>query len=400
MGGVLSIRQVTKTFGHVVAVDGVSLDVASGEFVTLLGPSGSGKTTTLQIVAGFVQPDAGSVLLDGRSLAGVPPYRRNVGMVFQHYALFPHMTVEQNVAFPLEARGTTRPETARRVAAALELVGLGGYQRRSPRQLSGGQQQRVALARAIVFQPPLLLMDEPLGALDKKLRERLQLEMMEISRGLGVTVLYVTHDQEEALVMSNRIAVYHAGRIEQVGTPAELYERPTSAFVAGFVGESNMFSGIIHRTSQGAIVRTDGVMIRTDETTAAGFVPEARVTVVVRPERLRLFAHERDVAEAVRRPAAITSGRVRKTIYLGATRKYIVVLADGHSAVARVDIGGARGHFAVGEAVTVAWDVLDGVIVPGGEPSADLPQETASREADRDREQQMARLASGGPQRD
>ncbi len=396
MGGVLSIRQVTKTFGHVVAVDQVSLDVASGEFVTLLGPSGSGKTTTLQIVAGFVQPDAGSVSLDGRSLAGVPPYRRNVGMVFQHYALFPHMTVEQNVAFPLEARGAGRREITRRVAAALELVGLGGYQRRSPRQLSGGQQQRVALARAIVFQPPLLLMDEPLGALDKKLRERLQLEVMEISRGLGVTVLYVTHDQEEALVMSNRIAVYHAGRIEQVGTPAELYERPASAFVAGFVGESNMFSGVLQRTLEEAIVRADNLVIRTDDTTGAGVTPGARVTVVVRPERLRLFAHEGDIAGAVRRPATTISGRVREAIYLGATRKYIIALVDGHSAVSRVDMGGTRGHFAVGDPVTVAWDVADGVVVPAGESSADLPQDTVAQDADRDREQQMARLASGG----
>jgi spermidine/putrescine ABC transporter ATP-binding subunit len=361
VSGALQLVGVSKRYGDTVALQDVSLDVADGEFLTLLGPSGSGKTTTLQIVAGFVTPDHGTVVLDGRDLTRVPPHRRNVGMVFQNYALFPHMTVAENVAFPLESRGVPRSETRRRVEEALETVRLGGLDRRLPRQLSGGQQQRVALARAIVFRPPLLLMDEPLGALDKKLRERLQLEIMEISRGLGVTVIYVTHDQEEALFMSHRIAVYHRGRIEQLGTPAQLYERPTSAFVAGFIGDSNMFSGIVDRSSPVPLMRVGERAIRLDEK-ALGMLAGQRLTVVVRPERLRV---ERAGTAVPGTRAARLAGRVREAIYLGAMRKYVIDLELGMRAVARVQTGGEADGLAIGAPVEVSWDPSDGVLVAG-----------------------------------
>ena len=361
MNGALSLTAVSKRYGDVVAVEGVSIDVAGGEFLTLLGPSGSGKTTTLQIVAGFVRPDRGTVVLDGRDLTGVPPHRRNIGMVFQNYALFPHMTVADNVAFPLESRRMPRAEVRRRVGEALETVRLGGLAARMPRQLSGGQQQRVALARAVVFRPPLLLMDEPLGALDKKLRERLQLEIMEISRGLGVTVIYVTHDQEEALFMSHRIAVYHGGRIEQLGTPDELYERPVSAFVAGFVGDSNMFTG---RVDDGVSepVLIDGRWPIRLGVRRNGLQAGARVTVVVRPERLRVNAPGASVGAA---RAVTIPGRVREAIYLGSARKYVIDLEGDRRVTARVQTSDATGELAAGAPVEVTWDVAHGVVVPG-----------------------------------
>ncbi len=243
--GALTLRNLTKIYGDLHAVDDVSLDVAPGEFVTLLGPSGSGKTTTLRIIGGFIKPEAGTVSLDGRDLTKVPPYKRDIGMVFQNYALFPHMTASENVGFPLQMRRVPKAEVKEKVREALRLVRLEELGDRYPKQLSGGQQQRVALARSFSFDPQLLLMDEPLGALDKKLREALQLEVLRISRQLGVTVVYVTHDQEESLVMSDRIAIYNEGRIEQIGTGEDLYERPVSLFVADFVGESNIYRGTL-----------------------------------------------------------------------------------------------------------------------------------------------------------
>ena len=229
--------------GPVVAVDSVSLDIAPGEFLTLLGPSGSGKTTTLMMLAGFEIPSDGEIYVDDTAIAAIPPYKRNIGMVFQNYALFPHMTVGENIAFPLKMRGLSKSEIARMSKEALELVKLPGYEGRYPRQLSGGQQQRIAVARALVFNPRVLLMDEPLGALDKQLRESLQLEIKSLHDQLGVTIVYVTHDQQEALVMSDRIAVMNNGRIEQIGSPVALYDQPQSRFVASFIGESNFLSG-------------------------------------------------------------------------------------------------------------------------------------------------------------
>src|SRR5215216_3040300 len=243
LGARVIFDQIEKRYGSVIAVDGVSLDIAPGEFLTLLGPSGSGKTTTLMMLAGFEIPTAGEIFVDEDPIASVPPYRRNIGMVFQNYALFPHMTVGENIAFPLQMRKMSRAEITRQTTAVLALVGLPRYEGRYTRQLSGGQQQRVAVARALVFNPRVLLMDEPLGALDKQLRESLQLELKRLHERLGVTIIYVTHDQGEALVMSDRIAVLHRGRIEQIGLPTELYERPATRFVAAFLGESNFLAG-------------------------------------------------------------------------------------------------------------------------------------------------------------
>src|SRR5580704_3961229 len=227
---ILELRGLRKTYGTQVAVDALSLALAPGEFLCLLGPSGSGKTTTLGMIAGLIEPTRGEIMLQARPIANLPPYRRNIGVVFQSYALFPHLTVAANIAFPLEMRGLKRAEIRQRVAKVLSLVDLAGYETRLPAQLSGGQQQRVALARAIVFEPPLLLMDEPLGALDKKLREQMQLEIKQLHRKLAMSIIYVTHDQEEALTMSDRIAVLNNGRIQQIGTPSDLYEHPQTRF--------------------------------------------------------------------------------------------------------------------------------------------------------------------------
>ena len=257
LGARIVLNDVTKYYGDVGAVLGVTLDVAPGEILTLLGSSGSGKTTTLLIVAGFHAPSSGDVWVDERDVTNLPPERRNVGIVFQHYALFPHMSVAENIAFPLRMRGLRSSDICSKVTAALELVRMSGFDTRYPSQLSGGQQQRVALARATVFQPPVLLLDEPLGALDKKLRDKMQLELKELQSKTGITMIYVTHDQTEALSLSDRIAVMHDGRIEQIGTPSDLYERPATRFVADFVGDSNFLSGIVtSRRSDKCLIST------------------------------------------------------------------------------------------------------------------------------------------------
>ena len=242
-GAAIDIRSVSKHYGQFTALDNVSLHIKAGEFMTLLGPSGSGKTTTLNVIAGFTEVSAGALEVGGKSLVGIPAHKRNIGVVFQHYALFPHMTVSRNVAYPLALRGVAKPQRERRVRQALDMVKMVDFGHRFPSELSGGQQQRVALARAIVFDPPLLLMDEPLGALDKKLREWLQLEIKRIHRELGTTFVYVTHDQEEALVLSDRIAVFNQGRIEQVGTGRQLYDEPATLFVGKFIGDSTVLRG-------------------------------------------------------------------------------------------------------------------------------------------------------------
>ncbi len=243
---IVSFRSVTKQYdGKTIVVDGLDLDIARGEFLTLLGPSGSGKTTTLMMLAGFEWPDAGTITFEGQDITGLPPYRRDMGVVFQSYALFPHMTVAENIAFPLGVRKVEAGERRRRVADALALVHLSNFADRYPAQLSGGQQQRVALARALVYRPRMVLMDEPLGALDKALREQMQMEIKNIHRQLGLTFVYVTHDQDEALTMSDRVAVFHHGKIQQITSPTEIYTRPSNRFVAGFLGETNMLEGTV-----------------------------------------------------------------------------------------------------------------------------------------------------------
>jgi putative spermidine/putrescine transport system ATP-binding protein len=370
----LVLRGLRKQFGDVAAVDGVDLDVAKGEFITLLGPSGSGKTTTLRVIAGFISADDGSIAIDGREMRQVPPHRRDVGMVFQNYALFPHMTAAQNVAFPLQMRGIGRPEQRRRVAEALGMVKLDRFGERYPRQLSGGQQQRVALARAIVFQPRLLLMDEPLGALDKKLREALQLEILRISRQIGATVIYVTHDQEEALVMSDRIAIFDRGRIQQLGTGEDLYERPNSMFVADFVGESNMLRGRLERDGQGAWLVRGPWRWRVDPALvdAHGLQDGGGAALVVRPEHLRVVAPEAATDGANAIDAAVT-----EVLYLGPTRKVELALPDGVNAVVRENAG-AAGDWRPGDRVRLEWPVARGVVVPDPSDASSTPSSPAT----------------------
>jgi putative spermidine/putrescine transport system ATP-binding protein len=358
----LVLRDLRKLYAGTVAVDGIDLDVRRGEFVTLLGPSGSGKTTTLRMVAGFTAPTTGTIEIDGGDMTRVPPHRRDVGMVFQNYALFPHMTAAQNVAFPLQMRRTSRPEIQRRVAEALALVKLEKFGDRYPRQLSGGQQQRIALARAVVFGPRLLLMDEPLGALDRKLRESLQLEILHVSRQIGATVLYVTHDQEEALVMSDRIAIFSNGRIEQLGSGEDLYDRPASLFVADFIGESNILRGRYERDGAGGcwLARADWRwQAGKDATERAGLDPGAAAALVVRPERTRILASSDEV------PARMNSvdATVADVLYLGSDRKYELTLPDGQHAAVREQRDGGERQWQSGDAVKLTWSIDDGVIV-------------------------------------
>ena len=318
----LDVRGIVKTFGAVTALNRVDLAVEEGEFLTILGPSGSGKTTLLKAVAGFEVPDAGTVRLGDKDVTTAPARSRNVGMVFQNYALFPHMTVAENLAFPLEMRGTAKAEIARRVQDALALVELGTYGERLPRQLSGGQQQRVALARAIIFNPSLLLLDEPFGALDRKLRESLQLEVRRLQRRLKLTTLFITHDQEEALIMSDRIAVMDQGRIQQLGTPGEIYDFPVTRFVANFIGESNLIEG----TARSGEVSIPGFGAMTLKSPASG-----PVTLLLRPEALRLGAE----AEAAPCRAMAT---VVETVFLGLSVKLRLKPEGGPEMLARLPL--------------------------------------------------------------
>jgi spermidine/putrescine ABC transporter ATP-binding subunit len=354
MGAEVRLHELTKTFGSVVAVQDVSVTVDRGSFFTLLGPSGSGKTTTLMMVAGFAYPTRGEVFVDGAPVAGLPPQKRDLGMVFQSYAVFPHLTVFDNIAFPLQIRSVRRAEIRQRVGEALELVRLRGYDARLPRQLSGGEQQRVALARALVFRPRVLLMDEPLGALDKKLRAHMQLELKHIQRHLHVTVIYVTHDQEEALTMSDRVAVMQRGRIEQVGTPAELYEAPASRFVADFLGESNFVDGVVAGPpvdGRWPVRAAAGLEFR-----GVGAVPlqaGQAVTAAVRPEKL--VPVDDPAGAAPSGPINTCQGTVDEVIYVGDATRYRVALgADGALTVKVPNRLGLRQH-AEGEAVALAW---------------------------------------------
>jgi len=295
MSAFLSIRGIKKTYGAVTAVHDVNMDIAEGEFMTFLGPSGSGKSTTLYILAGFQDPSAGDILLNGKSLLGTPSHLRNIGMVFQRYTLFPHLSVAENVAFPLRVRKVGKDEIAERVNAALKLVRLDGFAKRMPAAMSGGQQQRVALARALIYHPPLLLMDEPLSALDKKLREEIQLEIRRIHQQTGVTILYVTHDQEEALRLSDRIALFNQGQIEQIGDGEALYANPATRFVADFIGDSNFIPADIMGVHDGkASLRLPGGAIVENIPAHGGEHPCScnQADLLLRPERLSLFRQQ------------------------------------------------------------------------------------------------------------
>jgi spermidine/putrescine ABC transporter ATP-binding subunit len=353
-GAAINLAGLVKHYGASVAVDGVSLDVAPGEFVSLLGSSGSGKTTILMMVAGFVIPNAGTILLGGSDITRLPPYRRNIGMVHQSYALFPHMTVQRNVAFPLRMRGVPREEISRRVDQALELVQLRGLAQRLPAQLSGGQQQRVALARALVFAPPLLLMDEPLGALDKKLRVDLQIEIKRIQREIGSTMLYVTHDQEEALSMSDRVAVMNHGRIEQVETPGRIYEQPNTRFVADFLGTSNFIAATVE-----AVGATGALRTRSGLRLEAALPPERRIgdrlNLSLRPERIRLLP-----AEAA---GALVRGTIVEASFFGNMQRYLVRIDAGETLIAtRPSLG--EPMVPAGSAVGLSWEPRDTWTIP------------------------------------
>jgi spermidine/putrescine transport system ATP-binding protein len=336
---------VVKRFNQLTAVDHLNLQVARGEFFSMLGPSGCGKTTTLRIIAGFEQPDEGGVFLEGRSVADTPPYRRNVNTVFQSYALFEHLTVWDNVAFGLRRKHVPEPELRKRVGEMLELVRLTPKATSRPRQLSGGQQQRVALARALVNLPAVLLLDEPLGSLDLQLRKQMQIELKQIQRTVGITFIYVTHDQEEALTMSDRIAVMNEAVLQQCGTPEEIYERPANAFVAGFIGISNLLPGQVE--DHGVRLQTGKVIPAEID---AGIPDGSTVFVCVRPEKLRIGVQENGQASV--------EGTVVETVYLGTATQYLVEVAPGLRLVAiqnNVHTATSDHRLARGSKVTIGW---------------------------------------------
>jgi spermidine/putrescine transport system ATP-binding protein len=361
----VELLDVTKRFGEVVAVDAMTLRIPRGSFTSLLGPSGCGKTTTLRMIAGFEQPTEGEILLAGRPIAGVPPYQRSVNTVFQHYALFPHMDVAQNVGYGLRQKKVGKQEERRRASEALDLVRLAGYERRRVWELSGGQQQRVALARALVNRPTVLLLDEPLGALDLKLRKAMQLELKALQQEVGITFVYVTHDQEEALTMSDNIVVMHAGQIQQQGGPEELYERPVNRFVADFIGVSNPLPGTVRRfdpATRRASIETDRGLHLDGHVTdpAASLGPGDAVVVAVRPERLSVEPATGDAPPASNGSTGWTAvpGRITQGTYLGEQTEFRIQTDQaGELIVRRQNVTGATGGSGLGpgDPVVVRW---------------------------------------------
>jgi len=352
----LKIENVYKHYGSVKAVDGITLSVQRGEFLTFLGPSGSGKTTLLMMIAGFVFPDKGRVVLADQDLTRIPPYSRGLGMVFQNYALFPHMTVFDNVAFPLRLRKMASTDIRRSIHDALEMVHLQGLEGRYPSQLSGGQQQRVSLARALVFRPKILLMDEPLGALDKKLREAMQIELKHIQGQVGITVLYVTHDQEEALTLSDRIAVMREGQVEQVGSAQDLYERPASRFVADFIGETNLIEVTLEPSRGDLMAVSSRCLNRIPVIAAHGFYPGERGTLSIRPEKIFFLEDPRNADCAA-------SGVVEEIIYMGDITKYYVRLGEEELLIVKQHNREGIRERSRGEKVWMGWSPLNSVVL-------------------------------------
>ena len=358
------LRSITFSYDETTAIDHVELTVDEGEFFALLGPSGSGKTTLLRLIAGFLQPQSGDITIGDRSLVNVPIYRRNIGFVFQNYALFPHMSVAKNVAFGLENQKLAKSDIDRRVAEVLGLVELGAMASRRPRELSGGQQQRVALARAIVTEPNVLLLDEPLAALDKKLRTQMQVELRELQQRLGITTIFVTHDQEEAMTLADRIAVMDRGRIAQVGPPRQVYEHPRSLFVCDFLGEANFFEGVVSRGARGEGARGEEEAIVID--TAGGhrivargaetLAPGEPVTAAVRPEKVRLVRSRPDEEIAL-------SGQIQHIAYVGTSQNYHVRLDDGTMVIVFEQSGLQSAPPAIGDSVWLTWPPADTLIL-------------------------------------
>jgi len=360
--GAVLIDRVTKRYGDQVAVDDLSLTIEPGEFISLLGPSGCGKTTTLRMIAGFEQPDAGDIRISGRSVRGVPPYRRDVNTVFQAYALFPHLSVAENVAYGLQQRRTPKSEVRERVSQALDLVQMRRFGDRKSTQLSGGQQQRIALARALVNRPSVLLLDEPLGALDRQLREEMQLELKLLQARLGITFVFVTHDQGEALSMSDRIAIMRAGRIEQLADADTVYARPASAYVAAFVGQQNFFRGAV--VEGGAAVQSPHSVVRGAEPTLAGI---AQGEAAVRPEFIRL---QKDPAPAAAADVNSARGELIGIAHLGDTMQYLVRLGEEQSLIVRRPTPEAPA-LAIGDAVVCTWTARDVLLFPADDAAAE-----------------------------
>ncbi len=356
-GGEVQLVDLVKRFGEFTAVAGVNLDMPSGEFFSLLGPSGCGKTTTLRMIAGFERPTEGQILLDEVDMAQTPPHKRNVNTVFQNYALFPHLTVEENVAFGLKYQKATKEESAKRVGDALELVQMSQFAKRRPNQLSGGQQQRVALARALILNPKVLLLDEPLGALDAKLRKRLQIELKALQEEVGITFIYVTHDQEEALTMSDRIAVMSQGRVEQVGPPKEIYESPATAYVADFLGVSNLMDAKAGGVTDGGCKVSIGDFTLVAGQGDADTAGDAKVTI--RPERIIIEAQ--GTTGQNRLPAM-----VERTIYVGSTLQVILHLVSGQTIQAWIPNTGSEERYHPGDAVAVEFPRESFRVLPQG----------------------------------
>ena len=356
----LKISGLCKRYGDVTALAPTDLEVAEGEFLTLLGPSGSGKTTLLSLIAGLAVPDEGQVLINGEDVTYGPPYERDIGMVFQNYALFPHMTVEDNIAFPLKMRKVGSAQARQQAVAALEMVRLPHVAKRFPKELSGGQQQRIALARCMVYRPSIILMDEPLGALDKKLRDQMQMEIRRIHRELGNTIIYVTHDQEEAMTMSDRICLMNGGRIEQLGTPSDLYFRPRTLFVANFLGESNLFDASVTSLS------ADSVEVTLDRSGASAsakthgftFAAGDKVHIMVRPQNMAVLAGMSNDAGL--------RGKVLDTMITGSlTKVYIASVVAGHDpVVVTFPTAWPPDRYKVGEELSLQWQTADAVAIP------------------------------------
>ena len=351
---IVELRKVTKRFGDVLVVNAVDLTVEKGEFLTFLGPSGCGKTTTLRMIGGFERPSSGEVLLGGRDVSDLPPYERDVNTVFQSYALFPHMSVAENVAYGLEQKKLPKAEIQRKVREVLAMVQMETFAARKPREMSGGQQQRVAVARAIVNNPSVVLLDEPLGALDLKLRKEMQVELKQLQRRLGMTFIYVTHDQEEALTMSDRIAVMKAGQIEQLAAPVEIYNRPRTRFVADFIGDTNLLSGTVH----GDHILVDGTEIPLHDT--AEVIPGEKAYLSIRPEMVTVHTGAKAPGDRAR-PSL--EGTVEETIFMGSLWKTIVRLPGGSKIVAS-EPPSSHGYIAPGTAVSVVWEAERAVLLP------------------------------------
>jgi putative spermidine/putrescine transport system ATP-binding protein len=357
MSAAIEIAGVSKVYdGGVRAVDTIEIDISQGEFFSLLGPSGCGKTTTLRMIAGFETPDVGAIRVDGDDITHVPAHKRDMGMVFQNYALFPHRTVAENVAFGLRMRGLDKATIASKVKAALEMVELAGLEDRRPGQLSGGQQQRVALARAIVIEPRVLLCDEPLGALDKKLRQQMQFELKQLQKTLGLTLVFVTHDQEEALAMSDRIAVMNCGRVEQIGTPVEIYDRPLTRFVADFIGDTNIFRGERITTDVGPALAVGRGLVVTLPARAPG---TGVLSVALRPEKIGLSPGKAGAVATGSR----ARGMVESTNFLGGAVLYRIALDSGHRVLAQQPNAGAGDVFVPGQTVRLDWKPADLVVL-------------------------------------